>query len=221
MGNRCAASVLQYKNVTLLSADALSFSVRNVDQTVRQAPFIQCNFVTSSQGGKRKLKWEVSPTDMTVVSADETTNIARFLIASGEGFKEQHREHKEQVVTFSSASDLARFVSALRTLSAAKPPANSRASRKVATHALLPSTFVSCCLFASLNFVARLLILRPAPLRPLMCLQMDMESLMMRAALCDDKSAENRSSNDMKIVRFRYCLASITNCSQRCLICFN
>jgi hypothetical protein len=155
---------VQYKNVTLLFADALSFCVRNVDQTVRQAPFIQCKIVTSSQGGKRKLKWEVSPTDITVVSADQTSNIGRFLIASGEGFKEQHKDHKEQLVTFSSASDLARFVSALRTLSAAKPPANSRASRKVASHALLPSTLISCCLFALLNLIAMPIILLPTRL---------------------------------------------------------
>jgi hypothetical protein len=32
---------------------------------------------------------------------------------------------------------------------------------------------------------------------------MDMESLMMRAALIDDKSGENRNSEEMKIVVFR------------------
>ena len=104
-----------------------------MDQAARQVPFIHFKIVTPSQGGKRKLKWEVNPTDMTVVSADETTHIGRFSIASIDGCKEQH---KEQVVTFVSAPELARFVSALRTLSAAKPPANSRASRKVTARAL-------------------------------------------------------------------------------------
>ena len=126
-------SALQYKNVTLLSADALSWCIRNVDQAARQVPFIHCKIVTPSQGGKRKLKWEVNPTDMTVVSADETSHVGRFSIASSDGCKEQHKEH---VVTFVSAPELARFVSALRTLSAAKPPANSRASRKVTARAL-------------------------------------------------------------------------------------
>ena len=41
------------------------------------------------------------------------------------------KEHSEQVVTFCPPSDLVRFVSSLKSLAAVRPPANSRASRKV------------------------------------------------------------------------------------------
>jgi len=124
--------------------DLLSWSVRNVDVS----------------GGKRKVKWEYAPTEITVASVDEAQGVGRFTI-TGEGSK----EHQEQVVTFNTAADLIRFVSSLKKLAASLPPANSRASRR-----------------------------------------MDMDSLMLRAQLKDadvHSSDHQRSSDDMKLVRFR------------------
>jgi hypothetical protein len=54
-----ASPQLQPKHLTLLPSDALSWCVRNVDLS----------------GGKRKLRWEVNPTDLVVISCDESTGI--------------------------------------------------------------------------------------------------------------------------------------------------
>jgi hypothetical protein len=94
----------------LWEIDTLSWSVRNIDL----------------KGGKRKLKWEVNPTELVVIGAEEATCVGRFSI-TGDGAK----DHQEQVVTFASSSELVQFVSVLKRLGSSLPPANSRASRKV------------------------------------------------------------------------------------------
>ena len=154
----CPTSLMPCKIVTFRAADALSWCVRNVD----------CS------GGKRKLRWEVNPTELSVVSVDEAAGIGRFSISCDDA-----KEHGEQVVTFCPPADLMRFVSSLKSLAAVRPPANTRASRKV--HPLNLSPYF----------------------RSNMKSKMDMESLMMRAALKDDKLGDHRVSDDMKIVRFR------------------
>ena len=113
-------SLMPCKIVTFRAADALSWCVRNVD----------CS------GGKRKLRWEVNPTELSVVSVDEAAGIGRFSISCDDA-----KEHGEQVVTFCPPADLMRFVSSLKSLAAVRPPANTRASRKV--HPLKLSPYFS------------------------------------------------------------------------------
>ena len=57
IGDLTSPSRNQSMVLTLLPSDALSWCVRNVDLS----------------GGKRKLRWEVNPTDLVVISCDEST----------------------------------------------------------------------------------------------------------------------------------------------------